>query len=89
MNRVVRHITEGVAERHGVAFEDIVGCSRLMLHSRARQEAYYQVRQFDPEFYSFPQIARQFKRHHATVIYGINKHAERQQGKRVIKEKTG
>ncbi len=77
MNPTARHITEGAAQRHGVTVEEILSGDRTKRVSHARQEAYYQVRQFDPDFYSYPNVAKQFGRTHAAVIYGIRRHLER------------
>lgn len=78
MNRIVKHITEGVAQRHGVTVDEILGRTLRYKVAHARHEAFYMVRQFDPDFYSYPLIGAQFQRDHSTIIMGIRSHLRRE-----------
>lgn len=68
----MRAITEGVAERHGLSFEDIMGRSRRRPIAVARAEAMHKCRSLTK--HSTPVIGRFFNCHHTTIHYAVKAH---------------
>ena len=67
----VKAIALAAAERHGVAYSDIVGPCRKPVYARPRQEAMWLAARDTAK--SYPQIARVFDRDHTTVIHAIRR----------------
>ncbi len=76
----MKDIAQDVANRHGIAVDDLMGQSRAYMYSHPRQEAFYLCRQVmrrgEPR-YSLPQIGRFFDRDHSSVHWGVAQHAKR------------
>jgi chromosomal replication initiation ATPase DnaA len=70
-------LVEEIAARHGVLVDHLCGSSRTPSVSRARQEAWWQMRHHPERYYSLIDIAGIFGRHHTTVMAGIEAHARR------------
>lgn len=66
------HVLHDVAMRHAMTIDELISPCRKPRYVKARQEAYYLLRQ---ENYSYPQIA-QFcgNRDHTTIMHGIRQH---------------
>jgi chromosomal replication initiator protein len=71
---MVRDIQEAVCLFFGIPQGELVGPSRAMVYCLPRMVAMYLTREFTPD--SYPQIGRDYHRHHATVISDVRK-AER------------
>ena len=79
--RALRAIQDACTD-HGVSPDDVLGDSRIRLISAARHDAMWRVRQLravnheDRPAFSLPQIGKMFGgRDHATVLYGVGRHA--------------
>ena len=68
--RFAEEITQGVAERHGVPVEFILGRGRGKFVVRARHEAMALCYEFG---YSTIDLGRYFKRDHTTILHAIRK----------------
>jgi chromosomal replication initiator protein len=79
---LTKSIISEVAEKHGVAPEDILGGSRLKKYTRPRHECMTRLYQDRPRL-SLPAIGKLFNRHHTTVLYAIEAHARRAAGSRL------
>ena len=66
-----------VCQRRGVPLRELCGRSHRLSVSRARQEVWARLRGDPQRFYSFPDIARIFRRDHTTVLAGVRAHAQR------------
>lgn len=66
---------EAIAVREGISTVEIMGENRQRIFSWPRQEAYYVLRH--KWKLSLPAIGKIMKRDHATVLYGVRKHAAR------------
>jgi chromosomal replication initiation ATPase DnaA len=66
-----------VCKRRGVLLHELCGRSHRRCASRARQEVWARLRADPERFYSFPDIARLFRRDHSTVLAGVRAHARR------------
>lgn len=72
--RTLLAMAEDVADRWQVPMKDLRGEARDAYNAHARQEAMWMMRQAG---FTIAQIARFFQRNHATVIFGVKRHAER------------
>lgn len=76
----VRAVVADVAFQHGYTPADLIGQERHRAVCRARQHAYWAVRQAKPHL-SYPQIGRFFGgRDHTTIMHGVAAHEERMAG---------
>lgn len=66
----MQEIVERVSKSRGVPVEEIMGNSRVGPIAEARQSAMWLVR---TEGFSFPQVARFFKRDHTTILHACHK----------------
>lgn len=66
-----------VCKRRGVLLHEVCGRSHRRSVSWARQEVWATLRDHPERFYSFPDIARLFRRDHTTVLAGVRAHAQR------------
>lgn len=78
------HILHDVATRHDVTTDDITGPCRSPRYVRARQEAFYLLREAG---YSMLQIGRFCNRDHSTVMHGANKHEAMLKGERYDRQR--
>lgn len=69
-------VVDAVAKRHGLKRSDLLSDSREAKYVHARQEAFWRLRQLDPQP-SFPAIGRLMKRDHTTVLHGVRAHERR------------
>lgn len=75
-----RHLTAllaEVCERRGVLVHEVCGRSRALSVSHARQELWWRIRNLPDRAYSLVEIARLFRRNHATIRHGIAAHRRR------------
>ena len=68
----VRDIIERVAAKHGFTAEQILGHRRSIPIVVARQEAMCEAAKLRPDM-SLPELGRQFKRDHTTLIHALRK----------------
>lgn len=68
-------ILAGVAERHHLTIEALVGPRKTYELAHARQEAMWEIRQRTSK--SFTVIGRLFNRDHTTVMHACNAHEAR------------
>lgn len=77
----MRDVVVQVADRHQLDVDAILGTSAKRTISRARDEAWWRLRQMQWGHggyrYSLPQIAGLFGKHHTTVMKGIQRHERR------------
>ena len=66
-----------VCRRRAVTLRELCGRSHRRSVSWARQEVWARLRGDPERFYSFPDIARIFRRDHTTVLAGVRAHAQR------------
>jgi chromosomal replication initiation ATPase DnaA len=66
-----------VCKRRGVLLRELCGRSHRRSASWARQEVWARLRTDPERFYSFPDIARLFRRDHSTVLAGVRAHTRR------------
>lgn len=68
-------ILKDISKRRSVSVRDLLGKSRKQPIARARQEAYFLMREAGM---SFPVIGKRMgDRNHSTIIYGVREHAKR------------
>lgn len=85
--RVLAIVAE-TAAYHDITIEDILGPSHKRVFAHPRHECFYRVynelyRPDGSRAFSLLSIGRLFKRHHTTVMDGINRFAERK-GYRIV-----
>jgi chromosomal replication initiation ATPase DnaA len=71
----MREIAERVAQRHGLALDELRGPSRLKRTTRPRHEAMAEI--YATGDFSWSQLARFFNRDWSTCRSGALKHKER------------
>ena len=84
-NRVVTRLAErdllelvdAVGRRRGVTRAELCGRRRTTAIARARQEAWWLLRNDPLRCFSYTEIASLFERDHSTVLAGVAAHARR------------
>jgi chromosomal replication initiation ATPase DnaA len=74
-------LVDDVCRRRGVPRLLILGRARTQSVSRARQEIWWLLRHDPERHYSLLEIARLFRRDHATIVAGLAAHARRSQSR--------
>lgn len=72
----MREIAVGIATKHGLTLDELMGPQRAWRFSHPRQEAMAAI--VATRRFSFPQIGRFFNRDHTTVLYAARIHLARQ-----------
>lgn len=73
-----KDIVRGVAERHGLTLEDLIGDRRTRNVAYPRHEAMWAL--YETGRYTTTQIGRWFGRDHSSVCYAIREHQKRIDG---------
>jgi len=72
-------VLDEICARRGVLVHEVCGRARSLSVVRARHELWWTIRNLPGRHYSYPEIARLFRRDHTTVRYGIESHHRRNQ----------
>ncbi len=76
--RGLLNLIDDVCVRRGVTRVELCGHQRTHAIVAARHELWSLIREHPERYYSFPEIARLFSKHHSTVIQGVAAHRRRQ-----------
>jgi len=71
-------LVRAVCSRRGVTPEQLCGTGRTRAVASARHELWWLVRHHPERRYSYPEIARLFRRNPSSVVCGVAAHERRQ-----------
>lgn len=70
-------LLDEVCARRGVTREEVCSRQRTRAVTAARHELWHLIRQLPERHYSFPEIARLFRRDPSSVLHGVAAHRQR------------
>ena len=81
--RDLTELLDEVCRRRAVKRHGVCGRTRTNAVASARHELWWRLRNHPEASFSFEEIGRIFRRHHATVIHGVRAHHRRLPGREV------
>ncbi len=75
--RGLLELVDDVCARRGVTRVELCGHRRSQAIAAARHELWWLMREHPERYYSYPEIARLFSKHHTTVREGVAAHRRR------------